>query len=647
MRASRPKPKVACKACHGRRVKCDRTDQTPCSNCLLANQDCQPIVSRRGKYKRTPGKHSEPHPQNGVPTPSPGNDNNLHNEDALLIQLSHSPLRASTPQNPNDPKSKVMYFGDSSNFEYVLREMGGPFDDSTRSTNTPWTETIQHLHSNQLSQATKTLLDEQSRKEHHLLQELGALDPFEPAVSDELVRLFFTQIYPASPIFDRADFCSRYEARRVSPLVLQGVYFVALAHSSEAVYRRAGFADRYRAAFTCYRRAKALYDANYEADAISSLQAVYLLSHWWGSPMEQKDTWYWTGVAVGLAQSLGLHQQLVSMSWLVIHDISLAVELGRTPHINDAYCSVGMLGENDFDAKDMDFNAELFGNSSRESWLYLIHLAELSKRSSNCFLAIFGANKDDTTVLKSLDGLSSWEASLPAELRSWHSSISLDSGFAAPLIQLSYCTTQILLRRNGFDDPERMVIGTVAFDAAVRIVRILEDLISSDAVSLFPLRTLPAAFAAFSVHVANIRACHPNVSDVSKHRARLCMLVLKKVQDLWPPLLWYYRFFVRILDGMGCQIPGEEASPRRERAADTDTDTDTIRQSSDIQSGSDYTLGVGPHDFMNDSFAGDPAHSDFSLPGMTTFFTFSSFVHGNSNDGIPPSLETGSGISGL
>ncbi|KAK2787289.1 hypothetical protein FQN52_003419 [Onygenales sp. PD_12] len=645
MRASRPKPKVACKACHGRRVKCDRTDRTPCSNCLLANQDCQPIVSRRGKYKRTPGKQSEPHPQNGVPAFNPGKDSNIaHNEDAL-IQLSHSPLRAPTPQNPNDAKNKVMYFGDSSNFEYVLREMGGPFDDNTRSTNTPWTETIQHLHSNQLSQATKTLLDEQSRKEHQLLQELGALDPFEPAVSDELVRLFFTQIYPASPIFDRADFCSRYEARRISPLVLQGVYFVALAHSSEAVYRRAGFADRYRAAFTCYRRAKALYDANYEADAISSLQAVYLLSHWWGSPMEQKDTWYWTGVAVGLAQSLGLHQQktydalsernrsLWRRIWwsLYIHDISLAVELGRTPHINDAYCSVGMLGEHDFDTEDMDFNAELFGNSSRES--------------SNCFLAIFGANKDDTKVLKSLDSLSSWEAALPAELRSWHSSISLESGFAAPLIQLSYSTTQILLRRNGFNDPERLVRGTVAFDAAVQIVRILEDLISSDTVSLFPLRTLPAAFAAISVHIANMRACRPNVSDVSKHRARLCMLVLKKVQDLWPPLLWYYRLFVRILDGMGCQIPGEEISPRHERAPDTDTDT--IRQSTDIQSGSDYTLGVGSHDLMNESFVGDPTHSDFSLPGMTTFFTFASFVDGNSNDGIPPSLETDSGISGL
>lgn len=56
--------------------------------------------------------------------------------------------------------------------------------------------------------------------------------------------------------------------------------------------------------------------------------------------------------------------------------------LGRTPHINDAYCSVEMLGENDFEITDDDLiNSDLLPEPTRESRLYLIHLAELYSRS--------------------------------------------------------------------------------------------------------------------------------------------------------------------------------------------------------------------------------------------------------------------------
>jgi hypothetical protein len=70
------------------------------------------------------------------------------------------------------------------------------------------------------------------------------------------------------------------------------------------------------ATFTFYQRAKALYDASYESDAIATVQALYLLSYWWGSPLEQKDMWHWTGLAVGLAQTLGLHQRSVDIAIL-------------------------------------------------------------------------------------------------------------------------------------------------------------------------------------------------------------------------------------------------------------------------------------------------------------------------------------------
>jgi hypothetical protein len=187
----------------------------------------------------------------------------------------------------------------------MLHEMGSPLNASTNSC------TLEHLYLKQLGRSTKDIIEEHSRNQRLRLKDKGAFQAFERDISDELIRTFFEICYPQIPIFDRADFQLKYETGRVSPLVLQAVYFVAITHCSESLYKRAGFTNRYLGTFTCYQRAKALYDANHESDAIATLQAVYLLSYWWGSPMEQKDMWYWVGIASSLAQSLGLHQRLV------------------------------------------------------------------------------------------------------------------------------------------------------------------------------------------------------------------------------------------------------------------------------------------------------------------------------------------------
>jgi hypothetical protein len=65
-----------------------------------------------------------------------------------------------------------------------------------------------------------------------------------------------------------------------------------------------------------------------------------------------------------------------------IHDIAVALMLGRTPHINDAYCSVDMLREDDFEFEDSDpINLDLFGKPSHKSQVYVVYLAKLYLRS--------------------------------------------------------------------------------------------------------------------------------------------------------------------------------------------------------------------------------------------------------------------------
>ncbi|KOC11651.1 fungal specific transcription factor domain protein [Aspergillus flavus AF70] len=669
------KCKVACKSCNLRRVKCDRTEERPCSYCQLAGQECQPIASRRGKYKRNHDKNTDTRP---APRRSSRNQQNERNpnsavsgesrSDSIIINTSNPSFgsrnttaearpcgpsnfqsNASTPRqgyrnSSTSSDSKVVYYGDSFNLDYMLHEMGDPLG-ASRNGRT-WEDALEHLYFSQLGQSTKTQIEEHSRNQRLQLRDIGALKSFEKNVSDDLIRIFFEMCYPQCPIFDRADFQHNYEAGRVSPLVLQAVFFLALNHCSEELYKRAGFANRYLATFTCYQRAKTLYDTNYESDAIATLQAVYLLSFWWGSPMEQKDMWHWTGIACNRAQSLGLHQRktYVGLSernrklwrriwWTIyVHDISVTIMLGRTPHINDAYCSVEMLGEDDFEISDDDLiNPDLFREPTRQSRLYFIYLAELYSRT--------GAKFNESLALKSLDDLTSWKASLPRELKHRESTVSVEDGLWATLVNLSYFTVQILIRRNGFNDPDRMKVGSFVFEAAVQIIRILEDLVSSQLLPFALMRSAPAVFAAISVQIANMRGCPSHVVDVSKHRARLCMMIINKLQDHSPPLLWYYRLFVRLLRSMGCEIPDEES---REASHHSDQRLHGLQSpTADFLYNHRFENSsheIGPNDISNDSFTGNAALCDFSLSGMTASFVFSSFLNSDLIDGTSPDL---------
>lgn len=196
--------------------------------------------------------------------------------------------------------------GDSANFKYVLNEVGDPFHSSERSRF--WGENLQRSMWDRLGATTRTAIKKFHAQDLEQLEIVGAFKLPSKDVSDKLIHCFWEHSYPVFPIFNSADFASKYESGSLSPLLLNAVYMVASFHAPETVLDEAGLRSRYLAALTFYRRAKALYDADNESDGITTIQATLLLSNWWGGPMDQKDTWYWLGVAVGLAQSLGMHR---------------------------------------------------------------------------------------------------------------------------------------------------------------------------------------------------------------------------------------------------------------------------------------------------------------------------------------------------
>jgi hypothetical protein len=234
-----------------------------------------------------------------VPSVSPSDDRgNVHYASPSLPDLV-------IDQDAGDGH-RVVYMGDSSNMKYLIHEVGDPFKNLGR--RRLWGEYLQQSAMARLTPATHATLGALQTADDEHLRNLGAFNTYESELREELVQVFFDRVYPFFPIFDKTEFQALHRENRISPLLNNAVYSISSVYCSDELIRRLGFDSRYLACSTFYQRAKALHEKDHEKDAISNIQACILLMNWWQEPMEQKDCWFWLGVASHIAQGLGMHR---------------------------------------------------------------------------------------------------------------------------------------------------------------------------------------------------------------------------------------------------------------------------------------------------------------------------------------------------
>lgn len=144
-----------------------------------------------------------------------------------------------------------------------------------------------------------------------------------------LLRAYFTWFHPCFPILDRLAVQQSYARGDISHLLLQSMLFIGVSLCTDEDFARTEFSIRYRAKFLFYSRAKAIYDADWESNKTTKLQSLFLLSSWRGGPSEERDTRFWLGVAISLAQKRGMHMMLVLEQWRIM---ALLTILGPNYH---------------------------------------------------------------------------------------------------------------------------------------------------------------------------------------------------------------------------------------------------------------------------------------------------------------------------
>ncbi|KAJ5600742.1 hypothetical protein N7450_001809 [Penicillium hetheringtonii] len=299
--------KVACQACHGRRVKCDREEGTACSNCRLAGRHCEPFISRRGRRRK------EPLPSSQIQLPKARDQRYPQQYQYQQHQYHHQHYHQhqhsqQEPCFPSlNPSGITPYVGDASNLNYLIQQFGNPFRGTADIH--PLEDRLQAAMLNRLGLSTTKELDRINTYTTERLRLEGAFEVPSQETSRALLHSYFDHSLASLPVIDRTRFLHSLENNSTSRLLLNAVYLAGTSYCSEEIISAAGFPSRYLASLTFYRRAKALYDAGYEKDAVATIQGTFLICHWWSGLLEPKDPWYWLGISVGMAQALGMHQE--------------------------------------------------------------------------------------------------------------------------------------------------------------------------------------------------------------------------------------------------------------------------------------------------------------------------------------------------
>jgi hypothetical protein len=136
-----------------------------------------------------------------------------------------------------------------------------------------------------------------------------------------------------------------------------------------------------------YQHLQVLYDSEYEIDPVVLLQSLLLMTYWYETPDDQKDSWRWMAIAISLAHTIELHRspdnpnvephnkKLWKRIWwsCFMRDRVIALGMRRPALVKDKDYDVLMLTEDDFEVQPLSkditiipMDCTLVGRSSQE-----------------------------------------------------------------------------------------------------------------------------------------------------------------------------------------------------------------------------------------------------------------------------------------
>lgn len=520
MRFRRGRATKACEVCHARKVRCDMTENFPCTNCRAFSLVCIP---REGRGK---GRRSEPE-ESGNGTPA-----------QPLTSPDEKTSSIYTPQSgTNSGVGAYVYYPENAHPNLSCGE--SRFRASATSAFKQSSKFLQSWRGGTNSSGEKSEDDqivsilkrglEKGVFPRHEADEIcvraqGAFLLPSTELQDHLIDLYFKYVHPFIPVINRNEFMKEYRENRDKPslMVRQAIFCVSSRLSDHPdLCSLSGSSGR--SAIIFYRRAKALFDVRFDGSIESSITTAIILSLAVDNPLHMdQNGYYWVRVALAQANGIGLHRKLrddeLSPSqrsrwrriWWTLYkrDISTAMSYGRPVAINLEDCDVEMVSAEDFiesegpvieSGSDIEVNISYF--------IFSVWLHEILALVMRIQFTVGAERLRRLHLLPDVTqcdhALAEWISQIPAILKY---SIKDDSRhqFIRALLYLEYYTVVCLSHRPQVshlfkvDGWRQFPTWSIAFQAAHMISKILENFGRHG-----ELRRLPA-FAVYSCFSALI-----------------------------------------------------------------------------------------------------------------------------------------------
>ncbi|KAH8729101.1 fungal-specific transcription factor domain-containing protein [Phaeosphaeriaceae sp. PMI808] len=594
----------ACETCHARKVRCDAASLgIPCTNCTAFSIECRIPAPKRKKTtttrtKEEPSERGDSDDRSPVSTPAEIIDKTtVYNSEEgtpsttvpsgyAAQQASHNGtyvqfMKPKFARAPIKEAGRVAYLGESSNLSLLVHDHYGNSD-------------VVHYPLPESIRGTKARSNEMDNMEIEILHQRGAFLLPPRALCDELVDAFFTWVAPVVPVINRSRFMRQYRDPKNPPslLLLQAILLAGSRVCNNAQLMDSSGSTT-PAAMTFYKRAKALYDANFEDDRVTIVQALILMGWYWEGPEDvTKNVFYWTRVAIVVAQGSGMHRsvegsqlsrsdkRLWKRIWWTLYsrDRSVAVALGRPVAIDPEDSDVEMVCEDDFVDDETDYAAE-FGPDPVHVQFFInyVKLSEIMGLvlSQQYSVASKHRRANAIDLTHSDMALADWLQHCPPEVQ-WDRS---RHHFWAALLHANYYTTLCLLHRahmppagspkannlDGFGEEHAYPSRNIAYQAAAMITAIIENLKKYDQIRYTPAFIVYSLFSALIMHVYQMKSSNKSIVTATEQRITICLDALKEVSKVWLVAKMVHTLFESILGNKHLEEKLQKAAGRNHK----------------------------------------------------------------------------------
>ncbi|OJJ32923.1 hypothetical protein ASPWEDRAFT_42951 [Aspergillus wentii DTO 134E9] len=601
MSSRRHRSTVACQHCRRRKVRCSlMVTGVPCIGCTQDGQEC---VIPPAKAPQRVSRIASPQPSPSLPAgqalhPSPSEDfrnapqpvevhaypsavnsmSQLETTDNCLrpeeertgAEIANTVLgrsRANSRGNDQAP----FYTGDTPGFGAVL-DLCSPSQQPVP----------RHI---MIPSKTATALSDQDRE---WLQYKGVFNLPRSDTCYELLRAYFHHVHPMMPVVDvTATLKSFPDGSQSNLLLIWSMFSVAANFVPVATWQMEGYTSRIAMKDDMHCRAKCLYHNTNEQNQTVLLQSALLLGFFHSETDMHTLPWLWTGHAISLCQTMGLHRCSASalsnysipdhqkklwrrLWWTCFfRDRWLSLTMGRPLRINLNDCDTMMVSAEDmlFDLDVPSQIADMYIPSDMqmlaEPWVKMIQLSGLlGEVLTLCYQPSGPA--PSLSQVKALE-----EEMLAFEVPDHDGQQTQLVTFSIYHLQLHYQAFLITFYRRFItkapddlpitqQESWQLNIRRKMDAAALQSNAILDNLAREKLIDYAGPMTPPLLVPVMHVHLLNSKSPDTLSRRLGLNKLDLCMMVLEQMQQAYPSASIFRGLFLEGIRQVGPEVPSVE-----------------------------------------------------------------------------------------